>query len=171
MKTLISTIILTLLLTNFASANNASSIREEFHKNELNREIVENMLSVYGDDQSPLGKAYIGLCTAYMAQYVFLPTSKFKSFFDGKDLLDTSIEENRENGEQRYLRLLIQLNAPSFLLYNKNIDSDLEVFMQDVKDKNIDPEWSSIFITNLLKGKKLSDEQVQKLISLQNNLS
>jgi hypothetical protein len=84
--------------------------------------------------------------------------------------LDSSIEIDQKNGEQRYLRLLIQLNAPSFLFYNQDIDSDLNVFMNDVRNKKIDSKWSLIFIDNLLKGKKLSKEQIQELEQLKKDI-
>lgn len=144
----------------------SADFREDFHTKELNRENVEEMLAKYGNENSPVDEAYLGVCTAIMAQYVFLPTTKLRSFYSGKDKLDTSIEIDQENGEQRYLRLLIQLNAPSFLMYNRNIDNDLAVFIEDVKNNNIDPKWSVVFISNLLKGKKLSDEQIQELEDL-----
>lgn len=159
------------LLFVFSAKASSNSLREDFHTKDLNRENVERMIATYSADSSPVDQAYLGVCQAIMAQYVFLPTTKLKSFYDGKDLLDTSIEEDRTNGEQRYLRLLIQLNAPSFLLYNKNIDNDLDVFIEDVRNNNIDPEWSDIFIENLLKGKKLSQQQIEELTQLKNELS
>lgn len=168
MKRLLYTFFFFSLYINVSTATN-NSFREAFHNNDLNQENVERMIASYSSDNS-VDQAYLGVCQAIMAQYVFLPTSKLKSFYDGKDLLDDSIEENKENGEQRYLRLLIQLNAPSFLFYNKNIDNDLEVFMEDVRNQNIDPEWSVIFIDNLLKGKKLSKQQIEELTLLKNQL-
>lgn len=163
-------IIVLFLLLGFSTLVSAHSLREEFHGNELNKENVERMLSKYSAEKGNIDKAYLGICQAVMAQYYFLPTSKLKSFYDGKDLLDSSIEENKYNGEIRYLRLLIQLNAPSFLFYNKNINEDLQVFIQDVYNQNIDPYWSNIFISNLLKGKKLSPQQIEELIQLKNTL-
>ncbi len=147
-----------------------ADFRDDFHSIELNKENVEQMLSKYGDEDSPVNLAYIGVCKAIMAQYVFLPTTKLKSFYDGKDKIDTSIEKDKVNGEQRYLRLLIQLNAPSFLFYNNDINSDLDVFIQDIRNKNIDQKWSFVFINNLLKGKKLSDEQIKELTQLKKEL-
>lgn len=163
-------IILVLLFVSITELSMADSFREEFHNNELNKENVERMLLQYSSKNGITDKAYLGICQAVMAQYVFLPTSKLKSFYDGKDLLDSSIEKNKDNGEIRYLRLLIQLNAPSFLFYNKNINEDLEVFIKDVYNQNIDPYWSNIFISNLLKGKKLSAQQIEELIQLKNTL-
>jgi len=170
MKKLLYTFFFFSLYINVSTATNNNSFREDFHNNDLNKENVERMIASYSSDNSTVDQAYLGVCQAIMAQYVFLPTSKLKSFYDGKDLLDESIEENKDNGEQRYLRLLIQLNAPSFLFYNKNIDTDLEVFMEDVRDQNIDPEWSVIFIDNLLKGKKLSKQQIEELTLLKKQL-
>ena len=163
-------ITLLFIILGFTSGASAHSLREEFHGNELNRENVERILSQYKTENSTVDKAYLGVYQAIMAQYVFLPTSKLKSFYDGRDLLDASIEENKDNGEIRYLRLLIQLNAPSFLFYNKNINDDLAVFIKDVNNQNIDPYWSNIFISNLLKGKKLAPKQIEELTQLKNTL-
>lgn len=147
-----------------------ADFREDFHNNEINKENIEFMLSKYENENAPVAIAYLGVCRAIMAQYVFLPTSKLKSFYDGKDKIDTSIEVDKVNGEQRYLRLLVQLNAPSFLFYNGNINADLDVFIQDVKNNNIDKKWSIVFIDNLLKGKKLSTEQMNELTYLKKQL-
>jgi hypothetical protein len=169
MRSLLRYIIAFVLIINVSSLY--ADFREDFHTKELNRENVEEMLAKYANENSPVDEAYLGVCTAIMAQYVFLPTTKLRSFYSGKDKLDTSIEVDQENGEQRYLRLLIQLNAPSFLMYNSDIDSDLKVFIEDVKSLNIDPKWSVVFINNLLKGKKLSDQQIQELEDLKKEIA
>jgi len=168
MKNVFKIILFSFLLLAVKSAY--ADFREDFHNNELNRENIELMLSKYGNEDSPINDAYLGICKAIMAQYVFLPTTKLKSFYDGKEKIDTSIEIDNKNGEQRYLRLLIQLNAPSFLFYNNDINSDLNVFIQDVRNKNINQKWSLVFINNILKGKKLSEEQIKELTQLKKEL-
>jgi hypothetical protein len=45
-------------------------------------------------------------------------------FNAGKKILESEIKTNSENVEYRFLRLLIQENAPKVLKYNGNVEED-----------------------------------------------
>lgn len=64
-----------------------------------------------------------------MANHVFNPVTKLRYFNNGKSILENAIAKAPANTELRYLRLTIQLNAPSFLGYNKMIEAD-KMFLQ-----------------------------------------
>lgn len=55
---------------------------------------------------------------------------KLKFFKKGKELLETAIEKDQQNVEWRFLRLIIQENAPKLLGYNSNIQED-SVFIKE----------------------------------------
>jgi 1-aminocyclopropane-1-carboxylate deaminase/D-cysteine desulfhydrase-like pyridoxal-dependent ACC family enzyme len=52
------------------------------------------------------------------------PKDKLEVFKKGKDLLEKAITANKKNTEYRFLRLMIQENAPKILKYSSNINED-----------------------------------------------
>lgn len=58
------------------------------------------------------------------------PVEKLKFFKEGKLLLETAINNDNQNVELRFLRLMIQENAPKFLGYHSNINEDVN-FIQE----------------------------------------
>ncbi|MBW6481823.1 MAG: hypothetical protein K0B10_02065 [Vicingaceae bacterium] len=62
------------------------------------------------------------------------PTEKLKFFKEGKLLLETAINNDNQNVELRFLRLIIQENAPKFLGYHSNIKEDVN-FIQENSNK------------------------------------
>ena len=84
--------------------------------------------------------AYCGVGKIIMANYYFNPISKYSSFKEGKAILEAAIKADNVNPELRYLRLTIQVNAPAFLGYNKNIAMDrqyLENSLPGLEDKQL----------------------------------
>lgn len=65
-----------------------------------------------------------GVLLMRSAEYEALPTDKLSSFKEGRDLLEAAINQEPENVEFRFFRLLIQENAPRMLRYNENIEGD-----------------------------------------------
>lgn len=72
------------------------------------------------DDQ----KAYYGAIVMKTSEYQKSAGDKLKKFKEGKALLEGVIENNSSNVEYRFLRLMIQENAPKILKYNSNIKED-----------------------------------------------
>jgi hypothetical protein len=54
------------------------------------------------------------------------PASKLKLFKQGRKLLEGAIAENPDNAEFRFLRLIIQENAPGVLGYRNDEQKDSE---------------------------------------------
>lgn len=73
------------------------------------------------DDQ----KAYYGAILMKTSEYQKTAGDKLKKFKEGKALLEGVIESNSSNIEYRFLRLMIQENAPKILKYNSNIKEDV----------------------------------------------
>ena len=56
---------------------------------------------------------------------------KLKIFKSGKILLETSIEETPENVEWRFLRLMIQENAPAIVKYRGKLEEDKDMIINN----------------------------------------
>lgn len=69
-------------------------------------------------------KAYYGAILMKTSEYQKTAGDKLKKFKEGKALLEGVIQNNSTNVEYRFLRLMIQENAPKILKYNTNISED-----------------------------------------------
>lgn len=81
-----------------------------------------------------------GVKKGYEAMYLFLiskelwnPVEKWKSFQNGKELLDETIVENNNMAELRFLRMTIQHSVPSFLDYHEDLQKD-KIYLKDKLD-------------------------------------
>jgi len=68
--------------------------------------------------------AYLGALTMKSATLKETPKEKMEVFKKGKDMLEKAITDNKKNTEYRFLRLMIQENAPKILKYSSNIEED-----------------------------------------------
>jgi hypothetical protein len=68
--------------------------------------------------------AYLGALTMKSASLKETPKEKMEVFKKGKDLLEKAITTNKKNTEYRFLRLMIQENAPKIVKYSSNIKED-----------------------------------------------
>ncbi len=71
----------------------------------------------------PLLKGYVGASNIARARHAAL-FDKRGYLKTGSELLEEAIKEKPNNIELLFLRMTIQINLPSFLGYNENIDSD-----------------------------------------------
>jgi len=85
-------------------------------------------------------QAYLGALKMKSSEFEKTPADKLKKFKSGKLQLEKSIESEPNNPEFRFLRLLIQENAPKILKYNDKIKTDahyiksnIDKFSKDVK--------------------------------------
>ena len=125
-----------------------SYVRNEFHKNtEQSLENIINLKLTEGAEYDQI-LAYVGASNAKMASYVSSPISKLKYFNKGKTKLKESLAK-KKSVESVYLRLLIQLNAPSFLNYNDFIEEDLSFFENNIKTDPLPVKFKKEMIDNL----------------------
>jgi len=69
-------------------------------------------------------QAYLGTLKMKSSEFEKTPADKLKKFKAGKILLEKSIETEPSNPEFRFLRLMIQENAPKILKYNDKVKTD-----------------------------------------------
>lgn len=71
-------------------------------------------------------KAYKGALLMKKAGFQKSPKEKLEVFKQGRAQLETAIGANSKNTEYRFLRLIIQENAPKILKYQGNIMEDVK---------------------------------------------
>ncbi len=77
--------------------------------------------------------AYKGALQTKLAQFGSNPIQKLQLFNGGVENLEKSIKKNPNNIEFRFIRLLIQENCPSFLMYKSNIENDAQFISKNYK--------------------------------------
>ncbi|MFD1314735.1 hypothetical protein [Namhaeicola litoreus] len=143
-------------LLNVHAQQNLAFVRNEFHKNtEQSLKNILNLTLTEGAEYNQI-LAYVGASNAKMASYVSSPISKLKYFNKGKAKLNESLS-NIKTVESTYLRLLIQLNAPSFLNYNDFIEEDLSFFEEHIKTDPLPNSFKKEMVDNLKAGNTKSD--------------
>ena len=144
---------LPLLLLFFLLANSDLSSLRNLYKEASKDKAKANKLLVIADKNSSNNSVfygYKGAAKIIMAKYAFNPYTKWNLFNEGKDILESAIASDVNNIELRYLRLTIQMNAPNFLGYKSNIDSDKKFLKENINGLN-DKELQSIIKNYLLK--------------------
>jgi hypothetical protein len=90
------------------------------------KDVVQKQLDGIGSmKESSEIKAFKGALQMKAAQFQKTAKDKLSLFNAGKKLLESEIKSNDGNVEYRFLRLLIQENAPKQLKYNGNIEEDV----------------------------------------------
>ena len=119
-----------LILTLFLSVDQSEMLqtREMFVKAYDNEENNVAFLEHLEKKKNikPVEMGYMGVGKMMMARYYWNPYSKWKSFVNGRDMLDEAVAKDLKNIELRFLRLSVQMNVPSFLFYNEEIEGDTE---------------------------------------------
>lgn len=138
-------------------------IRLMFHDGMFSEQGLERAISKASSSSTSLAIAYKGVSQTMLAEYAFLPTSKLSLFNKGKSKIEKAIAQDPNKVELRYIRLLVQLNAPSMLGYNDEISKDVSFFVQNILYDATNQEWRIIFIDNLLAAKHLTLLQRMKL--------
>lgn len=114
------------------------------------------------DEKAPLLLGYRASVTMMMANFAFNPFSKLSLFKKGRQMLEQAIALDKKDVELRTLRYLAQINTPSFLGYNLNIDSDREFILNQTP--KIKDAKSKEFVIGILKqAKQLSADEEKKL--------
>jgi hypothetical protein len=148
-----------------------AGIREDFHNFGTDKEGLEKIIENTSYSNNVLSEAYKGLCQTMMAKHVFWPTSKINYFNKGKEKINQAISASPDNCELRYIRLLVQLNAPGFLDYNEEVNVDFELFCSSLPSIEAEKQWREKFIDGLLISKNISDSQKEILTTLKQKVN
>ncbi|NQX91361.1 MAG: hypothetical protein HRT74_04365 [Flavobacteriales bacterium] len=89
------------------------------------KKVYQNLIAIANNiEEESLKKGYEGAATACLAEYGINPFAKLNLFKDGTAQLEGAIKTDPTNPELRFLRLTIQLESPSFLDYQSEIEQD-----------------------------------------------
>ena len=132
------------LFSTFSSNAQCSDIiklREEYilSQNNLESCIRLNNLSKYCNAKlEPVKYSYNIISNIMKCNFILNPLSKYKIFKNSTKKLDSLIILNPQHTEIRFLRYLVQLNCPKFLLYDVHIDSDYKLIMNNIQSETVD---------------------------------
>ena len=160
--------VLLILATSF---DLCAGIREDFHNLGQDKSELEKIIENTSYSNNVLSEAYKGLCQTMMAEHVFWPKSKISYFNKGKEKINLAISASPDNCELRYIRLLVQLNAPGFLDYNHEVTVDFDLFCVLLPSIKADKQWRPKFIDGLLNTRKISDSQKEILTTLKQKVN
>ena len=110
----------------FAQSTELQSYHVVFYKNlnHGNIEMIEMQLNSMQDLPSKDTLAYSGALRMKLSGMLSGTSLKLSLFKDGKKRLEQAIAEDSTKAEYRFLRLIIQENAPSILRYNNKLTED-----------------------------------------------
>ncbi len=102
--------------------------KSAFYQNLSQKDVkrIEQELNVVKNLPMPQRDAYEGALLAKKAGLTGKPKDKLNIFKAGKKKLENAIKTDSTNTEWRFLRLIIQENAPKALNYKNNLKSDSE---------------------------------------------
>lgn len=94
---------------------------------------VDNTLKLIWDSSFREKEAYVGALLMKKAGIVGNPVDKLSLMKEGHKKLENAIALDKSNVEYRFLRLVIQEKAPSFLGYNDEIDEDSKLVREHLR--------------------------------------
>ena len=131
---------------SFKDINNMVTA-EKFLATEIEDNNIQNSVTI---------RAYKAVCKMMMAQYISNPFSKLSYFNEGKELLEKAIKINK-NVENIHLRILVQINAPSFLSYSSEIASDKAFLLKNIDSAKIPNETKKDILKAFITSGKLNE--------------
>ena len=148
---------------------NEKHIRDDFHEAVKSECKLQAIIVAKTYPNNQVTQAYKGLASCTSAEFATWPTTKWKLFTEGKARIESAIKAAPSNPEIRYARLMVQLNAPAIVGYSDDIDSDLNIFVQNLVEYKVSQTWKTSFINNLKSSDGINAAQIAQLSTLQTN--
>tara|TARA_B110000211_G_C14036417_1_gene534766 strand:- start:772 stop:1299 length:528 start_codon:yes stop_codon:yes gene_type:complete len=124
-------------------------------------QFLKEMLAVE-DDSFGIRKGYLAMAYMLQAKYAWNPYNKLKFFMKGRDLLETQIKNHSTSTELIFLRYCIQTNAPFFLGYSSEIESDKNHIVEYYRT-NLDDDLQWRIKKYFIDSKDLTKEEKKSL--------
>lgn len=96
-------------------------------------EPIEAQLALVQNSSDNEKQAFEGALLMRKSGIISGPARKLSTFKEGKEKLEAAIGKDNDNAEFRFLRLLIQENAPNIVKYKKNLDEDKAMIIKNYK--------------------------------------
>lgn len=110
-----------LSVSAFAGSERFFTVLSQGSKDDVEKLILD--YEAKGDTGSQ-ANIYRGALYARMAGLVNTPAQRLEYFKRGRLLIEAEIKQNADNIEYRFIRLIIQEQAPSIVRYRDNIEED-----------------------------------------------
>jgi hypothetical protein len=135
MKHVLAISILLLLSAPGHAQSGAKIDRQAFYQamEQDKTELVNKQLKQVSAAPAELRQAFEGTLIMKKAGLGGGPGRKLKLFKAGHKELEAAIKREPHNVEYRFLRLMIQENAPGILGYNDNLEADSEIIKKSYK--------------------------------------
>ncbi|MGZ5220500.1 MAG: hypothetical protein ACXWC7_10485 [Chitinophagaceae bacterium] len=148
--------------TGTPSIQEVRQIYQEAASGEKQCKKLVALLAPYTEKNNPLLAGYKGSATMLMARYADNPFTKLSYFKKGKKMVEKAIVADQMNVELRFLRFAAQTNAPSFLGYADDIETDKAFLLKSISQLR-DPELRITIISYLKNSGALTTKQKQQL--------
>lgn len=95
---------------------------------------VDNLLRIYEEIENPEAEVILFKGALYIKKSGFLKSlnEKLELFKIGREIVEKKIEEQPDNVEFRFVRLIIQDKVPAILRYHKNKEEDAEMVVKGI---------------------------------------
>lgn len=125
----LSKLFLILSFAVFADNAAVSFDKALYYKSFMTKDLttIEAELTLVQSSVFPEKEAYEGALLMKKAGIVSSPKNKLSLFKDGHKKLENAISKSQSNVEYRFLRLMIQENAPGILNYNDDMLTDSKI--------------------------------------------
>ena len=129
--------------------------RSKFYQamEESNLKNVDDQLALVAKSDVSEKQAYEGALQMKKAGLISGAGKKLNMFKEGHKKLEASIEKDADNTEYRFLRIMIQENAPGILGYKDDLKKDSEYLRQNFK--NLPDEAKKAVVSYSKKSKVL----------------
>jgi hypothetical protein len=145
MKTGITSLLCLITAVLFIQARPLSSAFDKtgFYKaiGDGNIEVINKQLQVVETASNIEKDAYTGALLMKKAGMVKKAGEKLNLFKEGRKKLESAISKDNDNGEWRFLRLIIQEHAPKIVNYRNDIKKDADFIVSNFK--KLSPEVQS----------------------------
>lgn len=123
----LASILLLMVFATHSEANEPDQVRTDFVRAtqdiDARSALVADLRAESSLDET-FTTAYLGAALTLLAECGMVPWTKYNRFTSGTQLLEQSILRAPDAAEFKYLRFIIQLNAPLFLGYDANLKND-----------------------------------------------
>ncbi len=125
-----------------------NDVRRDYHQIDSGEELDEFIAQIEKADEQRY-TPYLASAFMQKAKYVGMPLQKLKYFNKGRALLEQYITDNPKSVDARYVRFLVQTNAPAFLGYRSNRVEDKDFILNNIDSANVKPEIETMMLQQI----------------------
>ncbi|MDH5609532.1 MAG: hypothetical protein OEY56_08630 [Cyclobacteriaceae bacterium] len=127
-------VVLCLILTFSASADDLPRVRQSFHNAVLNTDKITEFyqLMEHYEMSGPVFKAYKAVSEALVAQLEWNPYKKYLQVEKFNTIISEALRAEPDNLEIRFLRLCVEYHLPGILMMSDHMKEDVAFIMKNL---------------------------------------